>query len=109
MYVNLATIPERMLGIVVVCGVSSDFYHHIKERSKTYSTNGIPVPFDQHASSHKKWSEIANLFYATVRSDILGGDYDHIKNEEERKKYVHFLTLMESNAIGKTIVDLSKE
>ena len=53
--------------------------------------------------------KIANLFYATVRSDILGGDYDHIKNEEERKKYVHFLTLMESNAIGKTIVDLSKE
>ena len=32
-HVNLATIPERMLSIVVVCGVSSDFYHHIEERS----------------------------------------------------------------------------
>ena len=46
---------------------------------------------------------------SSLFADLLLGDYDHIKNEEERKKYVHYLTLMESNAIGKTIVDLSKE
>ena len=44
--------------------------------------------------------------YSTVKSKILGSDYDHIKNKEESKKYVHSLKLMESNAIGKTIVDL---